>query len=263
MALHHREAGPSDGPVALLLHGYPESSAMWRHLLPVLGDAGWRALAPDFPGFGRSEPDPPNTWERLAEAVESFRTEQGIERCVPIVHDWGGLIGLRWACDHPDAVAGLVISGTGFFHDGRWNGMAKGLRTPGTGEELVDGLTREAFGGLLQKLSPAMDDAAIDDYWLAYTTPERRAAQLEMYRSLDFEMLAPYEPRLAALDVPALLLWGEGDDFAPVGGAKRFDRDLPDTELVVVEGAGHFVFEDAPERCAEAVTAFLAERIPR
>lgn len=261
MSLHHREAGPPDGPVALLLHGYPESSAMWRDLLPALAGAGWRALAPDLPGFGRSEPDPPNTWERLVEAVDRFRVEQGVERCVPIVHDWGGLIGLRWACDHPDAVAGLVISGTGFFHDGRWNGMAQGLRTPGTGEELVDGLTREAFGGLLLKLSPTMDDATLDEYWLAYTTPERRAAQLEMYRSGDFEQLLPYEGKLAALGVPTLLLWGENDEFAPVSGAKRFERELPDTELVAVEGAGHFVFEDAPERCADAVTAFLAARL--
>lgn len=261
MALHHREAGPPDGPVALLLHGYPESSAMWGQLLPALGDAGWRALAPDLAGFGHSEPDPPGTWERRAEAVESFRVEQGVERCVLVVHDWGGLIGLRWACDHPEAVVGLVISGTGFFRDGRWNGMAQGLRTPGTGEEIVDGLTREAFGGLLQKLSPSMSDESIDDYWLAYTTPERRASQLEMYRSLDFPQLEPYEPKLAALGVPTLLLWGEGDEFAPVSGAKRFERELPDTELVVVEGAGHFVFEDEPQRCADAVTAFLAARL--
>jgi haloalkane dehalogenase len=59
-----------------------------------------------------------------------------------------------------------------------------------------------------------------------------------------------------------LILWGEHDQFAPVAGAHRFERELPDTELVVVEGAGHFVFEDAPEQTAEAVTRFL-ERLPR
>ncbi len=57
------------------------------------------------------------------------------------------------------------------------------------------------------------------------------------------------------------MLWGEHDEFAPVAGAHRFQRELPDAELVVVEDAGHFVFEEAPERCAEAVTAFLAARL--
>jgi haloalkane dehalogenase len=56
-------------------------------------------------------------------------------------------------------------------------------------------------------------------------------------------------------------VWGESDEFAPVAGAHRFERELPDTELVVAEGAGHFVWEDAPERCAQAVASFLA-RIP-
>ncbi len=261
MALAHRETGPADGPVALLLHGYPESSYMWRELLGVLADAGWRALAPDFIGYGDSPPDPPATWERQIEAVESFRRAQGVERCVPIVHDWGGLIGLRWACDHPEAVAGLVISSTGFFPDGRWHGMAQGLRTPGTGEELVDGLTRDAFAGLMRRLSPGIDGAAVDEYWKAYADEPRRRGQLELYRSGDFGDLEPYAGKLAALGVPALLLWGEQDEFAPVAGAHRFQRELPDAELVVIEDAGHFVWEDAPERCAAAVTAFLAARL--
>ncbi|HEY6780892.1 MAG TPA: alpha/beta fold hydrolase [Thermoleophilaceae bacterium] len=261
MTLAHREAGPAAGPVALLVHGYPESSYMWRSLLPVLGDAGWRALAPDLAGYGDSPPDPPATWERQVEHVETFRRAQGVERCVPIVHDWGGLIGLRWACDHPDAVSGLVISSSGFFPDGRWHGMAQGLRTPGTGEELVDGLTEEALGGLLQRLSPGIDDAAVHEYWKAYTDEPRRRGQLELYRSGDFEQLRPYEGKLAELGVPTLLLWGARDEFAPVAGAHRFQRELPDTELVVIEDAGHFVWEDAPERCADAVTAFLAPRV--
>ena len=66
----YREAGPADGPVALLVHGYPSSSFMWRRPLEALADAGWRAVAPDLPGFGDSEPDRPGTWERHIEALE-------------------------------------------------------------------------------------------------------------------------------------------------------------------------------------------------
>jgi pimeloyl-ACP methyl ester carboxylesterase len=60
--LFYREAGSADAPVVLLLHGYPESSFMWSGVMPAVADAGWRAVAPDFAGYGDSEPDPPGTW---------------------------------------------------------------------------------------------------------------------------------------------------------------------------------------------------------
>jgi haloalkane dehalogenase len=254
--LFFRESGPADGPVALLLHGYPESSFMWAGVMPAVGEAGWRAVAPDFAGFGDSPPDPPGTWHRHVESVERFRRELGIERCVPVVHDWGGLIGLRWACEHPEAVEALVISSTGFFPDGKWSGMAKVLKEPGTGEQVIDSLDRDGFAAVLRQQSPGMTDEALDEYWKAYTDEVRRRGQLELYRSGDFAELEQYD--LASLDVPVLLVWGEDDEFAPVAGAHRFERELPATELVVVEGARHFVWEDAPEECAAALTGFLA-----
>jgi haloalkane dehalogenase len=257
--LAYRESGPKDGPVALLVHGYPESSYMWRDVLPALEEVGRHAIAPDLAGFGDSEPDPPGTWERHVESIERFRCELEIERCVLVVHDWGGLIGLRWACEHPEAIEALVISATGFFPDGKWSGMAEALRAPGTGEQVVDALDRGGFAGLLRSVSPSMSDDAIDEYWKAYADVPRRRGQLELYRSGHFEQLAQYD--LAALEVPVLLVWGETDEFAPVAGAHRFQRELADTELVVIDGAGHFVWEDDPERCAAALTGFLG-RIP-
>ena len=254
--LSYRESGPADGPVALMLHGFPESSFMWDGVMAQVADAGWRAVAPDFAGFGDSPPDPPGTWERHIEQLERFRRELGIERCVPVMHDWGGLIGMRWACEHPDAVQALVISATGFFPDGKWHGMAKALKEPGTGEQVMDGFTREGFEAVMRQSSEGMTEAAMAEYWKAFADDARRAGVLELYRSGDFSKLERYD--LAGLGVPTLLVWGEEDEFAPVAGAHRFERELPDTELVVVEGARHFVWEDAPERCAEALRGFLA-----
>ncbi len=253
--LFYRESGPADGPVALMLHGFPESSFMWNDVMPAVADAGWRAVAPDFAGYGDSEPDPPGTWERHMDSLERFRRELGIERCVLVVHDWGGLVGLRWACEHPGAVSALVISSTGFFPDGKWHGMAKALREPGTGEQLLAALDRDGFAAVMRESSAGMTDEAIAEYLKAFADETRRRGQLELYRSGDFSKLEAYD--LAALAVPTLLLWGEDDAFAPVAGAHRFQRELPDTELVVVDGARHFVWEDAPEECAAALTAFL------
>ena len=93
--LHHREAGEPGDPAVLLVHGYPESSYMWRDILPALAAAGHHAFAPDLPGYGDSPADPPGTWERHVEALERFRTQHGLEDVALVVHDWGGLIGLR------------------------------------------------------------------------------------------------------------------------------------------------------------------------
>jgi pimeloyl-ACP methyl ester carboxylesterase len=255
--LSYREDGPRDGPVALMLHGYPQSSYMWRYALPAVAAKGWRAIAPDFAGFGDSPPDPPGTWHRHVEAVEAFRQELGLERVALVVHDWGGLIGLRWACDHPEAISALCISDTGFFSDGRWHGMAEGLRTEGQGEQMLESLDRDAVAQVLQGSSEGIDDQAVDEYFKCFADEERREGQLELYRSGDFEELEAYEGCLGEMDVPTLLLWGADDPFAPIGGAKRFEKELKDSRLVVMDGTGHFVWDDAGEKAAKELAEWL------
>jgi pimeloyl-ACP methyl ester carboxylesterase len=230
---------------------------MWRHLLAALASAGYRALAPDLPGFGDSAPDPPGTWERHVEAVEHFRREIGLDRVVLVVHDTGGGIGLRWACDHPDAVCGLVITNTGFFPDYQWHDLAKRMRTPSQGEALVDSLSREGLATLFEMVSSGIDERAVDEYWKAFSTPGGRRAMLELYRSFDLDELEPYQGRLGELGVPALILWGERDDYLPRDYASRFASEIPGSKLVLLESARHFLFEDEPERCSGEVIDFL------
>jgi haloalkane dehalogenase len=257
--LAYRQAGDSTERVVVLVHGYPESSYMWRHLLPALADAGWRALAPDLPGYGDSEPDPPATWERHVDALERFVSELEPEprRIVLITHDWGVMIGLRWACEHPGAVGALVISDGGFFADRRWHDLANAMRTPGEGERLIGSYTRDGFFAGMRAFSSAMTDEALEEYWKGFADDTRRAGHLELYRSGDFEKLAPYEGCLAGLGVPALIVWGEQDRFAGVKMANRFHKEIPGSELVVFKDAGHFVWDDEPERAARAVVDFL------
>ena len=259
-AIAYREAMPAEDSgrdPLLCVHGFPESSRMWDTVLDAVADSGRRAVALDLPGFGDSPVDPPGTWERQVEAVERFRRELGLERVALAVHDWGGLIGLRWACDNPGATSALVVSNTGFFPDGKWHGMADVMRTPGQGEEFVAGFERDAFGDLMRSQSAGFDDEAIASYWKAFDTDAGRQGILDLYRSGDFPKLEPYRGKLAALGVPMLALWGGDDAFAPVAGAYRFQKEVPGTQVVVVDGAGHFVYADEPERCAREIAAFL------
>jgi len=232
---------------------------MWRHRLPALASAGHRAVAPDLPGFGDSPPDSPGTFERHVEAVERFRQQVGLDRVVLVVHDTGGLIGLRWACDHPDAVRGLVITNTGFFPDHEWIEIAKTMRTPIQGEALVDSLSREGFATLLEEASTEFDERALDEYWKVFSTPGGRRGMLELYRSFGLDELEPYQRKLAALEVPTLILWGQQDEYVPVDYASRFAKEILGSKLVLLEGVRHFLFEDEPERCAHEVIDFLQQ----
>jgi haloalkane dehalogenase len=232
---------------------------MWRHLLAALASAGHRALALDLPGFGDSSPDPPGTWARHVEAIERFRSEIGLDRVVLAVHDTGGGIGLRWACDHPDAVAGLVITNTGFFPDYEWHEIAKTMRIEGQGEALVDSLSRGALATLFDEVSSGIDERAVDEYWKAFSTAGGRRGMLELYRSFDLDELKPYQGKLSELEVPALILWGQRDNYLPLDYATRFAGEIPGAELVLLESARHFLFEDEPERCAQEVIDFLRQ----
>jgi len=255
----YREAAPAGeetGDPVLLIHGFPQSSYMWEPVVAAIADVGRRAIAPDLPGYGDSPADPPGTWERHVEAIERFRRALGLDRVVLGLHDWGGLIGLRWAFDHGSPVSALILSNTGFF-EGQWHQLAKVMRTPGQGEKLFDNLTKEAFAAMLRDVGGKLNDEAIDEYFKAFETPEGRMGMLELYRSGDLEKLRPYDGQLAAMTVPALILWGENDPTVPVAVARRFEKEIPENEVVILEKASHFLYDDEPERCAHEVAEFL------
>lgn len=260
----YRQAGEQTAPAVLLVHGYPESSYMWHHALPALADAGWRALAPDLPGYGDSEAGAePGSWEAHVRALAGFVDELQPGPVALVTHDWGVMIGLRWACDHPGAASALVISDGGFFSDRRWHDLANVMRTPGDGERLIEGYTREGFAAAMRAVSSGIDEAALTQYWKGFADDARRRRHLELYRSGDFDKLVPYEGRLAALQLPALVLWGQSDRFAGVKMAQRFHEELAGSELTVIEDAGHFVWDDEPERSTAALVDFLRRRVAR
>ena len=239
MSMIFRESLPAGEPhgTVLCLHGFPETSHMWTSLLGYISEAGWRGVAPDFPGYGDTPYAGDGSWEAQVAALDSFWEEQERGPVVLVVHDWGGIIGLRWAVQRPEAIRALVISDTGFFSDGQWHDFAQVMRTPEEGEKFIEQWNREMLAQILGTISTGIDDRAIDEYAKALATPEGRRGILELYRSGDFDKIE--DGSLSVLEMPALILWGESDPFAPVGGAHRFVKELPDAELVVVDGAGH------------------------
>ncbi len=250
-------AGEACGHPVVLVHGFPESSRMWAGLMAELAAGGRRAVAPDLYCLGDSTDPGPATYERNRDALAELIAGLELGPVALVVHDWGGFVGLAWACEHPELVSALVISDAGFFSYGRWHGVAKAIRAPG-GETLVEAIDRDGFAGMLRGEGAQFSDADIDAYWQPFESGRGRAATVEFYRSMDMEKLAPYDGKLAEIAKPTLLLWGAEDQFAPVSGAHRLHEEIPGSELEIIDGAGHFVFETAPKRCNEAITAFLA-----
>ena len=199
--ISYREApapGTESGDPVLFVHGFPESSRMWVPLMGALSEAGRRCVAPDLYCLGASSDPGPATFERNLEALGAVHSELGLGRVALVVHDWGGFVGLAWACRHPDLVSALVISDTGFFSDGRWHGMAEAIRGD-QGEALLGALDRDGFVALLTADGATFSEEDLEEYWRPFDQGRGRAATLEFYRSMDFEKLAPYEGKLGEL----------------------------------------------------------------
>ena len=119
--IFYREAGPADGPVVLLLHGFPTSSHMFRNLIPLLADR-YRVIAPDYPGFGQSaSPDRSQfkySFARYADLIGGLTEQLGAKRYAMYVMDYGAPVGYRMAIKHPDRVTGLIVQNGNAYTEG-------------------------------------------------------------------------------------------------------------------------------------------------
>jgi pimeloyl-ACP methyl ester carboxylesterase len=249
--------GEQDRPALVLLHGYPTSAKLWEPLFPQALAAGVRVIAPDLPGFGQSD-----LWRRPADALsyvaflDRFLAAHGLARFHLGVHDWGGPIGLLWACQHPDATASLFITDTAFFPDFTWE-FGEAMRTPGRGEHLVERLQDwDTFVKGQRRICPNASEETLRSWHGAFSSLERCHAHLELYRSPN--VFEGTEGKLAALGVPTTVVWGGADTFVPPKWAQRFQQDIPHAQVHIIEGAGHFLQQDAPEEVGRLLAGHLA-----
>jgi haloalkane dehalogenase len=258
--------GPADGPVVLLLHGEPSWSFLYRSMLPVLGRAGLRAIAPDLPGFGRSDKPAEVTDHSYARHVEWMRAfafdALGLRDVTLVGQDWGGLIGLRLVAEHPDRFAAVVAANTGLpTGDVDMPAPWWAFRRAVEGAQALD-IGRFVQSGCRRALSQA-ERAAYD---APFPDEDYKAGPRAM------PLLVPTQPddpaseanrtawqALARWDKPFLCAFSDSDPItgpaarvlrATVPGAA--DRDHP-----VIAGAGHFLQEDAGEQLAIEIARFL------
>ncbi|MCQ8241961.1 alpha/beta fold hydrolase [Rhizosaccharibacter radicis] len=267
-----REAGPADAPVLLLLHGFPSSSHMFRDLMPLLADR-FRVIAPDLPGFGRTEVAPGFgfSFDALADVVEGFTDALGLRRYALYVFDYGAPTGFRLAVRHPGRVSAIVTQNGNAYLDGFGEGWDDWRRywqdpTPANRERCRAALGTEAIRWQYETGAPAgrvgPDGWTLDEHYL--TRPGRADAQLDLILSYrgNLERYGDFQRYFRDHQPPLLAAWGRNDRIFVPAGAEAFRRDLPDAEIRFLD-TGHFALESHAGEMAALIRDFLDRRVGR
>jgi len=266
LRLAYVEAGPPDGEPVLLLHGEPSWSFLYRKVLPVLAGAGLRAIAPDLAGFGRSDKPAAVSDHSYARHVEWIRAlafdRLGLRGVTLVGQDWGGLIGLRLVAEHPERFARVVAANTGLPTGDqpmpdvwlRFRDVVAAAPALSVSRLVQSGCQSALPAGVLA----AYDAPFPDESFMAGprampglvpTTPDDPASAANR---------AAWQ-KLAAWDRPFLVAFSDRD---PITGAmgpvlRRAVPGAAGIEHPVIEGAGHFLQEDAGERLGELIVEFI------
>jgi pimeloyl-ACP methyl ester carboxylesterase len=269
--LFYREAGSTDSPTVVLLHGFPSSSHMFRDLIPQLANK-IHVIAPDYVGFGYSDApssrDFEYTFDNLAAHVEDLLFENlGLKQFSIYVQDYGAPIGYRIASKHPDAIQSIVVQNGNAYAEGIGGAFDPmklfwANRNSETEKPVRNLLTKEMTifqytHGVTDPDRVSPDSYTVDQYFL--DRPGNTAIQLDL--------LYNYKSNLALYDrwheyfrkrqPRMLILWGKNDPFFTVEGAKAYRRDLPNAELHLID-TGHFALEDFNGFIAERMRYFVS-----
>lgn len=269
-----------EGPAVLLLHGFPQTGHCWRHVSAEL-EKRFDVIVPDVPGYGRSDRPPEAEAGVVAAQLDEYLDRLGVEKATIVGHDWGGAFAFRMALDHQPRVERLVITNSPFREMSLWRAWyIMYFNLPVLPELSFRALGNKMIAGALKSASTrqdVFDDATIRVYQDGYATNERVGSALAYYRTTTRRSLAKQVrgrlrgsgslrptglegERPRRITAPTLLVWGMRDPVLTPALIPGIVRDIPQAEVVELEGVGHFVPEEAPRELAAAIDRFAAPR---
>ncbi|AWW36015.1 alpha/beta fold hydrolase [Streptomyces cadmiisoli] len=267
----YREAGDPEAPALVLLHGFPTSSHMFRHLIPALADR-YHVIAPDHIGFGQSAmPTPqdfPYTFDALTEVTSGLLRQLGIDRFAMYVQDYGAPIGWRLALQAPDRVTAIITQNGNAYEEGFvkpfWDNVFAYTDAPGPETEgpmraaLTPEITRWQYVNGVADPSLVSPDSWVHDQALL-DRPGNDEIQLRLFRDYptNVDLYPQVHQYFSDSQVPLLAVWGANDEIFGPAGAEAFRRDLPDAEVHLLE-SGHFALESHLDTIAGHIRDFLA-----
>ncbi len=247
-----------NGPPLVLVHGAASDSRMWQPQLAGLADE-FTVVAWDEPGAGRSS-DPPEGFELagFADALAAVIHTIGLEPAHVAGLSWGGTVVLELYRRHPALVATLIMIDTYAGWKGSLPADEVAARVAGARQMLA--APREHFDPTLPGLfaaDPPPEFVPLLAAIAADVRPDTFRSRLAIMAEADLSDLLPH------IAVPTLLIWGQVDARSPLTVAQQFQDAIPDTELVVIEGAGHTSNLERPERVNDAIREFCRAHVPR
>jgi pimeloyl-ACP methyl ester carboxylesterase len=270
----YREAGPKDAP-AVLLHGFPTSSQMFRNLIPVLADR-YRVVAPDYPGFGHSSMPPRDefayTFDNLAAVVEEFTAILGLSNYALYMQDYGAPVGYRLASHHPDRITAIVVQNGNAYDEGLDNDFWKPLKT--YWQEPTSREKRNALRAFLNVEATRWQytygvphpEFVSPDGWTTdqYLLDRKGNDEIQLDLFLSYGSNPPLYPQWQEYfrkhQPPVLIVWGGNDQIFPAVGAEPYKRDLKKLEFHLLD-AGHFALESDGDLIARLMRDFLGRHV--
>jgi epoxide hydrolase 4 len=268
--LHYVEAG--EGPLVLLLHGFPEFWFGWRRQIEPLAAAGFRVVAPDTRGYNlSSKPEDFKDYgvDLLAADIRDFIRALGADSALVVGHDWGGSIAWTLAMNHPEVVDRLAILNAA--HPRR---LSEGLHspsqlrkswyffffaTPGLPEDVVPLRDWHFFRHFLKDANPPYTPQEIDRYVEAWSQPGAAAGMINYYRASVRQSQKEAAGKLRPLAAPTLVIWGELDNYLGSDLAEPHREDVPNLDRVErLAEASHWVHHDEAQRVNELLVDFFS-----
>ncbi|MEP0263715.1 alpha/beta hydrolase [Dokdonia sp.] len=269
LEIFYREAGRKDAPTLVLLHGYPTSSYMFRNLIKELSSE-YHLIAPDYPGFGRSEQpamkDFEYTFDGMADIVDGFLEKLNIQKYSLYVMDYGAPVGYRVFAEHPERVTSFIVQNGNAYEEGLtdfWNPLKSywKKRTPELSSALekfhqVDGLKWQYLHGVQDSSKVSPDNWLLDLQHLK--RPENNEIQLQLFYDYgtNVKHYASWQKLFKQHQPPMLIVWGKNDVIFPPSGAHPYKEDLNNIEFHLLD-TGHFALEEKGDEIAGYIQGFL------
>lgn len=268
----YREAGDTNRPTLLLLHGFPSSSHTYRELIPLLS-GHYHIIAPDYLGSGYSalpaSGQTPVTFDRLAEHIAAFTEQLGLQRYSLYIQDFGAPVGFRLMQLQPERLQALVVQNANAYLQGltpsrlaffeqvhRDRSSANLLRLHGltTAEGVRNQQYLRDVAAHPERMSP---DAWTHDL-LALADASRQQVQVQLFQDYwkSIEAYPQWQAFLRKRQPPTLVVWGQNDPAFISEGALAYQQDLPTAQIHLID-AGHFAVEEQPVMLAKHVVGFM------